>query len=63
MEWDPIDEVLRLPIIDVTRLLIEEVARLGPLNTEGGGPTRPTRRAFVHYRGKLPNIKYEASLG
>ena len=62
LAWYPLDEALRLPIIDVTRLLIEEVARLGPLKIESGGSPRPTRRAFIHYRGELPRVRYETSL-
>jgi hypothetical protein len=62
LAWYPLGEALRLPIIDVTRLLIEEVARLGPLKIEGGGSPRPTRRAFIHYRGELPTVHYETSL-
>jgi 8-oxo-dGTP pyrophosphatase MutT (NUDIX family) len=59
LAWYPVSEALGLPIIDVTRLLLEEIARLNPPGGESRLPPRPTRRAFIHYRAEKPTVEYE----
>lgn len=59
LAWYPVTEALGLPIIDVTRLLLEEVARLGPPGDEPSRCVRPTRRVFVYYRCENPAVQYQ----
>lgn len=57
--WYPIEEALRLPIIDVTRLMLEETRRWSR-TAEGARHEQPTRRLFVHYRSEKATVGYES---
>lgn len=60
LAWYPLEEALQLPIIDVTRFMLEEARAFaaGPPGPGQGG--QPGRRIFVHYRGEKPVITYES---
>ena len=57
--WYPIEEALRLPIIDVTRLMLEETQRW-IRSPEGAHHEQPARRLFVHYRSERATVGYES---
>jgi 8-oxo-dGTP pyrophosphatase MutT (NUDIX family) len=58
LAWYPIDEALRLPIIDVTRFMLEE-ARTAEGASDAVGGRQAKRRLFVHYRGEKAILDYE----
>ncbi len=52
LAWYDIDRALDLPIIDVTRAMLEEVRSL----LEGGGSLRQQGPLFIRYRQEVPRI-------
>ena len=60
LAWYPIEEALGLPIIDVTRFMLEETLRWGRSNAGWNG-RQPRRRLFVRYRREIPIVGYEGS--
>ncbi len=57
--WYPIGKALELPIIDVTKLVLEEAARWGKTGLIGG-ESQPRSTLFVHYRSEKPVIKRDS---
>ncbi len=60
LAWYPLEEALRLPIIDVTRFMLEEARAFAARPPHPGGARQPGRRLFVHYRGEKPVLTYES---
>ena len=60
LAWYPIKEALGLPIIDVTRFMLEEARRWGQSSTGRSG-RQPQRRLFVRYRRETPILDYDES--
>ena len=58
LAWYPLDQALKLPIIDVTRLVLEHAERClesGTLNNR----KQPSESLFIHYRGERAIIQRE----
>jgi 8-oxo-dGTP pyrophosphatase MutT (NUDIX family) len=54
LDWWPVEEVLALPTVDVTDLMLEEA--LERVRSGAGSRRRPL---FVHYRGLRPHVRRE----
>ena len=58
LAWFPIREALELPIIDVTEIVLKQVARW--LEPPGDGLSRqPATVAFVSYRRLAPRVRHQ----
>ncbi len=58
VDWYPISEAQKLPIIDVTEMVLNELVLrfrdTGPSNAKN-----PSKVAFISYRQGVPNIRYQ----
>jgi 8-oxo-dGTP pyrophosphatase MutT (NUDIX family) len=59
LDWYPLREAVRLPIIDVTRAVLEELSKWGA-SGQISSPTQPSSTIFIRYRGEITIITRES---